>query len=37
MVYDVENLSEDTPTGVCRGAFVDGKLLCDECYREITP
>jgi len=29
-VYDVENCTEYTPTRICRGAVVDGQLLCDE-------
>jgi len=29
-VYDVENFTRETPGGICRGAIVDGQLLCDE-------
>jgi hypothetical protein len=29
-VYDVENRTESTPTGICRGAVFGGELLCDE-------
>jgi hypothetical protein len=29
-VYDVESCTEHTPTRICRGAVVDGRLLCDE-------
>ncbi len=36
-VYDVEIASEDTPTGLCRGATVNGLLLCDECLPKDHP
>jgi hypothetical protein len=29
-VYDEENRTAGTPTGICRGAVVAGRLLCDE-------
>ena len=29
-VYDVENVTDLTPTKICRGAVVDGQYLCDE-------
>jgi hypothetical protein len=28
-VYDVENVTDLTPTRICRGAVVEGKYLCD--------
>ena len=29
-VYDVENVTDMTPTRISRGAVVDGRYLCDE-------
>jgi hypothetical protein len=29
-VYDVENATDLTPTGISRGAMVDGRYRCDE-------
>ncbi len=29
-VYDEDSQSHDTPRGICRGAIVGGRLLCDE-------
>jgi hypothetical protein len=36
-VYDVENRTEQTPTGICPGAVVRGLLLCDEHLPEDHP
>jgi hypothetical protein len=29
-VYDAESRSDDTPTGICQGAIVEDRLLCDD-------
>jgi hypothetical protein len=36
-VFDVENHTKDTPTRICRGAVVDGQLLCDDHLPEDHP
>jgi len=36
-VYDMENITDMTPTRISRGAVVDGQYLCDEHLPEDHP